>query len=1324
MNKAFLPHPKRLASSLGCFLLCLCSASGDTTINVWGLDRDSFGSNVGSQGAITTTTAGNRQTVTYNVTNLDLAEDGSANDTLTFSIEVAADGGTVSGYSNADGDPWGVSSAAGDAIRLGEGLNFSLLSSDITFGTQGSEAGLAFVGFTGVNSWFSNGDVGRIAGATSTVSGDDFGTSIVSGGSNVGTDFQEPVDQFFIRSEGPAANGFHLGKLRLTFKASPLSTLSGVLDQMEAHLNGSSTLNAGQIQTLSTNLRNNIDMLGASEDILEQAIAVVELYEDVRGSIFSGGQFNRDQFNNVNNALRQTSLDLQQGLILHGWTPQNVQRFRSSLEDKPFLSANFFPGAVAPPANPSAVYQVQINADVPRQFGFPHLFKWDATRRPTGAYLAPGSIAVVTVPPELVDKGYQIRVNAHVHELERLSWYRRMDYISKVYPITSETVEIASPVGGGIYIDVPYGSEHGLQTIQFQNIVRAPFYSNTVARQTSLQDWLDTERHHPAPWADFESDVYMMTLPRDWVYAWGVNSGDDNPAFSMDQWDDTMDVINHLYGYKEKRSKTTLYLIVDVAIRANVFSPGYPQSNSSFNPASASQNGRSSNEILNGPKFLGSEQLHELGHAEYFTKFNGEVEAAVNIPYVMAHYFALNVSIDQSLGRSVGDASRNGWSRDQSAIHWMVTEDFREGVWNMTSQQMQYQQRGYADYADLAYMYGLNSLHRFWYGDHVDYENGISYLRNSDESYSRIQRMSKAAGIDLNPLMHFWGNAAGSHNNMQSWMDTNNIPDSRLIYDRLKHYQSVIPSNLTQFRTHSNIFYSHLNATDKAYYDTMRANGGWGQEEHDEVDARVQWIIDRFFPNGRPKITSYPHVANFDDNYNEWGHQENDDWDWRLHTGPSESTTAGSLGAPDNSQYLLLEGHDTSSGEKKSHMDCVYDMRGLSGAKLTFDYHMCGPYVDSLSVDVHDGTQWHADVWIKEGPQQPTPSDPWESATVSLSAFVGNEQVVVRFRGQKAFWNAGDISLDNVVVDEAVNYLTLPYSESFESGLGSWKQATGENVNGEMDWTRHSGPTDTGATGPSQASDGSWFIYFEGHDNGIQFKTASIDNFFDFTGNSNPQLKFDYHMFGPYIDFLAVDIHDGTAWTDEVWKKTGAQHGASEDAWSTATVDLSTQANLPNVTIRFRAKQQRWHAADMAVDNIFVENVDLATPYSLWAAVALAGATPGTDITESGNADGDRYTNVEEWILLLDPLVADHPVLTTMTTAGGFSVTYDRRNVENPQVRAAWSRDLQPGSWKYHGDGLTETLLQTNGDVETVSAIVPFDEEKKFIRLEVWTSAN
>lgn len=180
-------------------------------------------------------------------------------------------------------------------------------------------------------------------------------------------------------------------------------------------------------------------------------------------------------------------------------------------------------------------------------------------------------------------------------------------------------------------------------------------------------------------------------------------------------------------------------------------------------------------------------------------------------------------------------------------------------------------------------------------------------------------------------------------------------------------------------------------------------------------------------------------------------------------------------------------------------------------------------------------------------------------------------------------------------VDTSANYslpaytnaktlVTLPHTESFESGFGVWVNAEGD----DGDWTRYTGPTPSSSTGPAGASDGSYYLYTEatsGANPGFPDKTALLDATFDFSTAAWPVLTFDYHMYGAAMGSLYVDIYDGTWHTNE-WSRTGQQQTSLSDPWAQAVIDLTDYAYQSGVTVRFRGVTGSSYTSDMAIDHI------------------------------------------------------------------------------------------------------------------------------------------
>ena len=160
--------------------------------------------------------------------------------------------------------------------------------------------------------------------------------------------------------------------------------------------------------------------------------------------------------------------------------------------------------------------------------------------------------------------------------------------------------------------------------------------------------------------------------------------------------------------------------------------------------------------------------------------------------------------------------------------------------------------------------------------------------------------------------------------------------------------------------------------------------------------------------------------------------------------------------------------------------------------------------------------------------------------------------------------------------------ISLPYSEGFESNFGGWTQAS----NDDLDWTRLSNNTPSNNTGPSSATEGSFYIYVEasGNNTGYPNKQAIITSpCFDLVGLTNPNLSFSYHMFGA-TDMGTIDLEisddDGASWTS-IWSQTGNQG----NQWLDVNVDLSAYVGS-NVQLRFNRVTGGTWQADIAIDDI------------------------------------------------------------------------------------------------------------------------------------------
>ena len=159
---------------------------------------------------------------------------------------------------------------------------------------------------------------------------------------------------------------------------------------------------------------------------------------------------------------------------------------------------------------------------------------------------------------------------------------------------------------------------------------------------------------------------------------------------------------------------------------------------------------------------------------------------------------------------------------------------------------------------------------------------------------------------------------------------------------------------------------------------------------------------------------------------------------------------------------------------------------------------------------------------------------------------------------------------------------SFPYSEGFENTLGAWTQSSSDDI----DWTVDASGTPSSNTGPSSASQGSYYVYVEASVNGTGYpdKRALLNSpCFDLSGLSTPTFSFDYHMYGASdmgTIALEASTDEGTSWTS-IWNESGNKG----NSWLTANVDLSAYAG-GTVQLRFNRFVGSTWQADIAIDNV------------------------------------------------------------------------------------------------------------------------------------------
>ncbi len=159
---------------------------------------------------------------------------------------------------------------------------------------------------------------------------------------------------------------------------------------------------------------------------------------------------------------------------------------------------------------------------------------------------------------------------------------------------------------------------------------------------------------------------------------------------------------------------------------------------------------------------------------------------------------------------------------------------------------------------------------------------------------------------------------------------------------------------------------------------------------------------------------------------------------------------------------------------------------------------------------------------------------------------------------------------------------SFPYSEGFESGIGTWTQSSSDDI----DWTVDSDGTPSNNTGPASAIEGSNYIYVEASGEGDGFpnrRAILISPCFDLSGLSDANFSFQYHMFGSAdggsVD-LEVSTNEGESWTS-IWNQTGNQG----NQWLAVDIDLSVYVGS-TIQLRFNRITGGTWQSDVAIDDI------------------------------------------------------------------------------------------------------------------------------------------
>jgi hypothetical protein len=246
--------------------------------------------------------------------------------------------------------------------------------------------------------------------------------------------------------------------------------------------------------------------------------------------------------------------------------------------------------------------------------------------------------------------------------------------------------------------------------------------------------------------------------------------------------------------------------------------------------------------------------FHEQGHAFNCPKYPGERESTVNLPHVAIWNRKFGFTLDKAFGASRGHPDDTVHTLDNTAITWMMNLHFVAGK-PMANYEKKYQWKGHAKYVDIARLFGWEVLSEYWKAFNEDVANGTFKGRHSYSNDEITLRKCEAVGVDLRPLLRFWGIHENDAEALAKTIADAKLPASAKIYDALLHYKSLVPEDNKAFRKHALMWWTK-EPSAKGYTTERNHAARW--KSYDEAEAErvrqvVQDVIDRYFPDGRPE---------------------------------------------------------------------------------------------------------------------------------------------------------------------------------------------------------------------------------------------------------------------------------------------------------------------------------------------------------------------------------------------------------------------------------------------------------------------------------------
>ncbi len=202
----------------------------------------------------------------------------------------------------------------------------------------------------------------------------------------------------------------------------------------------------------------------------------------------------------------------------------------------------------------------------------------------------------------------------------------------------------------------------------------------------------------------------------------------------------------------------------------------------------------------------------------------------------------------------------------------------------------------------------------------------------------------------------------------------------------------------------------------------------------------------------------------------------------------------------------------------------------------------------------------------------------------------GQEARILEYiKRYRYYLECDNTSNNNLKCSNSTSVTSFPHNDDFERAdvLNEhyWVQA---REGDDMNWS--TGPsTPSSSTGPDGAQSGQTFMYFE---SSLKYTSSDeailLSPCYDFTGLTDADITFYYHMHGANTGTLKLDISvdDGVNWTN-LFTISGEQHAYGSTPWTLKSINLNSYIRQ-KAQLRFKAIGTGSSKSDISIDNVTV----------------------------------------------------------------------------------------------------------------------------------------